>query len=250
MSKRLAGKVAIVTGGNSGIGLETAKVFEQQGAQVVITGRRKDVVDAAAAEIGGSSIGIQSDTANLADIDALYKQVNDKFGKIDILFLNAGIAKFAPIESIDEALFDSMVNTNLKGLFFGVQKSLPYLADKTSIILNTSIAAQLGLANTNVYSATKAAVRSLARTLSSELVERGVRVNALAPGHVQTPIFGKLGLSEEVISNMAENLMTEIPMKRFGQPADIAKAALFLASDESSYMAGTETVVDGGVSQL
>lgn len=250
MAHKLAGKVAVITGGNSGIGLATAKVFQTEGATVVITGRRKEAVEAAVKEIGGNSIGFTSDTANLNAIRELYRDVNERVGKIDVLFLNAGVAKFGPVDSVDEATFDDMVNVNFKGLFFNVQYALPVLNDNASIILTTTMAGRKGYPDTSVYSATKAAVRSLARTLSAELVGRGIRVNAVSPGPIETPIFGKLGVPEEGVPGLKEGFKDVVPMKRFGSADEIAKPALFLASDDSSFVLGVELMVDGGTAQL
>jgi len=250
MSRKLENKVAVITGGNSGIGLSTAKLFQAEGARVVITGRRQDVIDSAIKEIGGDSIGFKSDTSKLDDIAALYEKVKDQFGKIDILFLNAGIAKFGPFTSVDEATFDEMVNINFKGLFFNLQKALPLLNEGASVILTTSIADQKGFPDTSVYSATKAAVRSLARTLSAELADKKIRVNAIAPGPIDTPIFEKLGAPEEAVEEIKGGFESMVPMKRMGSPDEIAGAALFLASDDSSFVLGVELVVDGGMAQL
>jgi len=250
MAHKLAGKVAVITGGNSGIGLATAKVFQTEGATVVITGRRKEAVEAAVKEIGGNSIGFTSDTANLNAIRELYRDVNERVGKIDVLFLNAGVGKFGPVDSVDEATFDDMVNVNFKGLFFNVQYALPVLNDNASIILTTTMANRKGYPDTSVYSATKAAVRSLARTLSAELVGRGIRVNAVSPGPIETPIFGKLGVPEEGVPGLKEGFKDVVPMKRFGSADEIAKPALFLASDDSSFVLGVELMVDGGTAQL
>jgi NAD(P)-dependent dehydrogenase (short-subunit alcohol dehydrogenase family) len=250
MSQKLKGKVAVITGGNSGIGLATAKLFQVEGAKVIITGRRKEAVEAAVKEIGGASAGFVSDTGNLNDIVDLYQQIHKTVGKIDVLFLNAGIAIFGPFDTIDEATFDAMVNVNFKGLFFNVQKAAPLLNEGASVIINSSIADQKGFPNTNIYAATKAAVRSLARTLSTELLERKVRVNSLAPGPIDTPIFDKVGVPAEAVSDMKESFAGENPMKRMGSSDEIAKAALFLASDDSSYITGIDLPVDGGMTQL
>ena len=250
MPSKLKDKVAIITGGNSGIGLATAKLFQAEGARVIITGRRKEAVEAAVKEIGGTCKGIVSDTGSLSDIVHLYEQIQQSGFKIDILFLNAGIAIFGPFETMDEATFDAMVNVNFKGLFFNVQKAAPLLNDGASIIINSSIADQKGFPNTNIYAATKAAVRSLARTLSTELLERKIRVNSLAPGPIDTPIFDKIGIPAEAVPEMKEGFAAQNPMKRFGTSEEIAKAALFLASDDSSYVTGIDLTVDGGVTQL
>jgi len=250
MALRLQGKVAVITGGNSGIGLATAKLFQAEGAKVIITGRRKEALDTAVKEIGGECTGILSDTGNMNDITDLYQQIHKTVGTFDVLFLNAGIAIFGPFDTIDEAAFDAMVNVNFKGLFFNVQKALPLLNEGASVIINSSIADQKGFPNTNIYAATKAAVRSLARTLSTELLEKKVRVNSLAPGPIDTPIFDKVGVPAEAVTDMKESFAGENPMKRLGTPEEIAKAALFLASDDSSYVTGIDLTVDGGVTQL
>ncbi len=250
MSSRLKDKVAVITGGNSGIGLASAKLFQAEGARVIITGRRKEAVDAAVKEIGGASKGIVSDTGNLNDITSLYEQIQQSGFKIDVLFLNAGIAIFGPFDTMDEAAFDAMVNVNFKGLFFNIQKAVPVLNDGASIIINSSIADQKGFPNTNIYAATKAAVRSLARTLSTELLERKIRVNSLAPGPIDTPIFDKVGIPAEAVPEMKESFAGQNPMKRMGTPDEIAKAALFLASSDSSYITGIDLTVDGGMTQL
>ena len=250
MASKLNGKVAVITGGNSGIGLATAKLFQAEGATVVITGRRKKAVEEAIKEIGGNSTGFVSDTGNLEAIHALYQEVKKNIGKIDVLFLNAGVATFGPFDSIDEATFDEMVNVNFKGLFFNVQTALPLLNDGASVIFNSSIADQKGFPNTNVYGATKAAVRSLARTLATELLDRKIRVNAIAPGPIDTPIFEKMGAPPEAVSEMKESFASQNPMKRMGTSEEIAKATLFLASDDSSYITGIDLMVDGGATQL
>ncbi|MFB3071681.1 MAG: SDR family NAD(P)-dependent oxidoreductase, partial [Nitrospirales bacterium] len=220
MANKLTGKVALITGGNSGIGLATAKLFQAEGANVVITGRRQNAVAAAVREIGGKSTGIVSDTGNVNDIQALYQTVKEQYGKIDVLFLNAGVATFGSFTEVDEAAFDNMVNVNFKGLFFNVQMALPLLTEGSSVIFTTSVADQKGFATTSVYSATKAAVRSLARSLSAELVEHKIRFNAIAPGPIDTPIFDKLGIPKETIPEVKEGFASQVPMKRMGSPDD------------------------------
>jgi NAD(P)-dependent dehydrogenase (short-subunit alcohol dehydrogenase family) len=248
---KLDGKVAVITGGNSGIGLATAKEFVAQGAQVVISGRDQKTLDEAAKELDGKLLAVRADVAKLADIDKLFGAVKTKFGRIDVLFVNAGVGKFVPIEAMSEEIYDSIVDINLKGAFFTVQKALPLLADGASIVLNTSIAAHIGRPiGTSVYSASKAALLSLARTLSAELVGRNIRVNAISPGPVTTPIFGRLGLPAEALAQLRQDVESQVPMKRFGRPEEIAKAALFLASSDSSFLLGSEIVADGGLSQL
>ena len=247
---RLAGKVAVITGGNSGIGLATAKLFRAEGATVVITGRRQDAVAAAVKEIGGNTTGLVSDAGKVNEIQTLYQELKLQHDKIDVLFLNAGIATFGPFAEVDETTFDGMVNVNFKGLFFNVQNALPLLTEGSSVIFNTSIADQKGFVATSVYSATKAAVRSLARTLSAELVDRKIRFNAIAPGPIDTPIFDKLGVPPESVPEVKESFASQIPMNRMGRPDDIANAALFLASDDSSFIMGIDLTVDGGMAHL
>ena len=250
MGNKLEGKIAVITGGNSGIGLATAKLFQIEGATVVITGRRQEAIDSAIKDIGGNSIGFVSDAGNMNDIQALYDNIHKKVGKIDVLFLNAGVATFGPFMSMDEATFDHMNNVNFKGLFFNVQKAVPYLNEGASIVFNSSIADQKGFPATNIYAATKAAVRSLARTLAGELFEHKIRVNSIAPGPIDTPIFDKLGFPEGASGEIKDGFAKENPMKRMGTPEEIAKAALFLASDDSSYIMGIDLTVDGGMTQL
>ena len=242
---KLQGKVAVITGGNSGIGLATAQEFKDQGAQVVIFGRTQKSLKDAAQTIGNGTLAVQGDVTHLADLDRLYQQTVEHFGKVDVLVVNAGISKPVPVEQLDEALFDEISNTNFKGAFFTVQRALPHLNDGASIILVTAAVNQKGVPGYSIVSATKAALRSLARTLAAELLPKGIRVNALAVGTIETPIFGKLGLPVEL-----ESWAEQIPMKRFGQPQEMAKAALFLASSDSSYITGTELVADGGKTQI
>jgi len=247
---KLAGKVAVVTGGNSGIGLATAKRFRQEGAQVVISGRSRKTLDEAVKAIGNGVLSIQADVANLADLDKLYKEVADKFGKIDVLFVNAGVAKFAPLADTTESTYDEQFDINVKGAYFTIQKSVPLLNDGASIILNTSVADSKGNVNTSAYSATKAALRSLARTAAAELVGRGIRVNAVAPGPIVTPIFGRTGLPQEAVDQFAKEIIEKVPMKRFGQPEEVAATVAFLASEDASYITGIEINVDGGLGQI
>jgi len=248
LTKKLDGKVAVITGGSSGIGLATAKLFHDEGAKVIITGRNQEQLDTAANELGVT--GIKSDVALLSDIDNLYKEVKEKFGNIDILFLNAGIAPFVPLEHVNEEHYDSVMNINVKGLFFGVQKALPILNNNASIILTSSVVNKIGMARTSVYAASKAAVRSFARSMSAELVSKGIRVNVISPGPIDTPIFSKLEMNDEQMEEMKNGVIQMNPMKRFGKPEEIATTALFLASNDSSYMLGAEIDVDGGMTQL
>ncbi len=252
---RLAGKVGVITGGSTGIGLATAKRFAQEGMDhVFITGRRKDLLDAAVAEIGEKATGIPGDVANLNDLDRLYQAV-ERYGqrrygqKIDVIFANAGVAHLAPFGSVDEKFFDLHFDVNVKGLFFSVQKGLPFMNDGGSIILNASIATTKGFPGMSVYSATKAAVRSFARTWTNELSERHIRVNAISPGHIDTPILESLQQGA-ALTAMKEGFTKAVPLGRMGDPDEIAKVVSFLASDESSYVSGIELFVDGGVAQI
>jgi NAD(P)-dependent dehydrogenase (short-subunit alcohol dehydrogenase family) len=247
---RLKGKIAVITGGNSGIGLATAREFVEQGAKVVVSGRDQKTLDEAVRELGPEVLAVRADVAQLADIDKLFTAVKAKFGRIDVLFVNAGIGKFAPFDAVTEEFYDAILDVNLKGAYFTIQKSLPLLADGASIVLNTSINAHIGMANSSVYAASKAALLSLARTLSAELVGRNIRVNAISPGPVTTPIFGRLGLPPEALDQLRQDVTSQVPMKRFGRPEEIAKTALFLASSDSSFLLGSEIVADGGMSQL
>jgi NAD(P)-dependent dehydrogenase (short-subunit alcohol dehydrogenase family) len=247
---KLAEKVVFVTGGSSGIGLATAKLFSQEGAKVVISGRDRAALNDAASAIGGDVLALQADVADLAQIDQLYSVISEKLGKIDVLFANAGVAKFAPLEATTEALYDEVFTINLKGLYFTVQKALAHLNDNAAIVLNTSFLGEIGLPGTSVLGASKAAVRSLAKTFSAELISRGIRVNAVSPGAISTPIYGKLDMPQEAVDKMAQNIIAQVPMKRFGAPEDIAKAVLFLSTSDSAYILGAEIAVDGGISQL
>jgi len=247
---RLDGKVAVITGGNSGIGLATAVEFAREGASVVISGRDSKTLESAAKQIGGDVLTVVSDVSRVADIDKLIAAVNKKYGRIDVLFVNAGVAKFAPIETFTEAQFDEMVNINFKGAFFTVQKALPLLKKGASVIFTTSVANEIGMATSAVYAGTKAAVRSLARTLSGELIAKGIRVNAVSPGPIQTPIFGRMGMSAEQASDMAKNIAAQVPLGRIGTSEEVARTAVFLASSDSSFTVGAEIPVDGGLSQL
>src|SRR5262245_49546645 len=247
----LKDKVAVITGGSTGIGLATARRFLEEGARVVLTGRTNATLDAAVAELDAHDrvLAVRGDVANLDDLDRLYGAVKQRLGRIDTLFANAGVARFAPMDAVDEALFDLHFGVNVKGLYFSVQKALPLMSRGGTIVLNSSIANASGMANTSVYAATKAAVRSLARTLSSELGPRGIRVNAVSPGPIRTPIFDKLGLAKEAMGAFEERIATRTSLARMGKSEEIAKAVLFLSSDESSYVVGADFVVDGGYQQ-
>src|SRR6266700_4409365 len=248
--KRLEGKVAVVTGGNSGIGLAAAKRLQEEGARVAIAGRNKKTLDEAVRTIGNGVVAVQADVAKLTEVDKLYSEVSKKLGKIDVLFVNAGVAKFAPLAETSESLYDEQFDTNIKGAYFTVQKAIPLLNDGASIILNTSVADRKGTVGASAYSATKAALRSLARTAAAELVGRGIRVNTVAPVPIVTPIFGKTGLPQEAIDEFAKGVLTRVPMKRFGQPEEVAAAVAFLASQDASYITGVEINVDGGLGQI
>lgn len=249
MSK-LTNKIAVVTGGNSGIGLATAQAFINEGATVVITGRNQEKLDSAIKQLGVGAIAIKGDVSNLKDLDTLFATVKEKYGKIDVLFANAGGAKIAPISEVTEEHFDTTFNINVKGLYFTIQKALPLLSDDASVILNASIVSTKGLPGLSVYSATKAAVRSFARTLTSELSERGIRVNVISPGPIETPFYGELGVSEQVVNDFGAEIIKQVPQGRFGKAEEIAGAAVFLASSDSSYITGIELTVDGGMAQV
>jgi NAD(P)-dependent dehydrogenase (short-subunit alcohol dehydrogenase family) len=248
--KKLEGKVAVVTGGNSGIGLATAKLLRDEGAKVAISGRDHDTLNSAKKEIGGDTLAIRSDVSNPADLDSLFSKVVQAFGKLDVLFANAGVAKFAPISDSPESMFDEIFDINVKGVFLTIQRALPHLNDGASIVLNTSFLGAAGFAGTSVYSASKAAVRSFARSAAAELVGRGIRVNAVSPGPIATPIYGRLGLPKEAVDAMAGSILATVPMKRFGQADEVAKTVLFLASADASYITGVELAVDGGEGQV
>lgn len=240
----LDGKVAVVTGGNSGIGYSTAKKLKEDGATVIITGRSAEKVNTAAAELGVR--GITADVLDLSAIITAVNQVKNEFGNIDILFVNAGVFAPAPIGQISEDMFDYQMGINFKGAVFTIEKFLPILNDGGSIINLSSINAYTGMPNTAVYGASKAALNSYTRTAATELAPRKIRVNAVNPGPIYTPIFGKTGMSEEQLNGMAEAMQNRIPLKRYGQPEDIAELAAFLASDRASFITGAEYNIDGG----
>src|SRR5213593_1434647 len=247
---KLEGKIALITGGNSGIGLATAKQFVNEGAYVFITGRRDAELAAAVKEIGSNITGVQGDVANLGDLDRLFAQIKREKGKLDIVFANAGAATYAALGQITEEHYDSIFNTNVKGLLFTVQKALPLMPDGASIILNASIVASKGLTANSVYSATKAAVRSFARTWTTDLKDRRIRVNAVSPGPIDTPGLNDLVASTGGGEQRLRMLSDSVPLGRLGRPDEIAKAVVFLASDDSSYVTGTELFVDGGIAQV
>lgn len=250
MSKKFAGKIAVVTGGSTGMGLATAKRFVEEGMDhVFITGRRRQTLDSAVKEIGKNVTAVQGDIGNLSDVDRLYDAVKKFQRPLDVIFANAGLAKVAPLGDVDEEFFDLHFNANVKGLFFSVQKGLPFMKDGGAIILNGSIAGIKGFPALSVYSATKAAVRSFARTWTNDLRSRRIRVNVLSPGHIDTPILD--GMQQgEALTKMKKEMENNVPLGRLGDPDEIAKAVSFLASDDASYVAGTELYVDGGVAQI
>ena len=244
---KLDGKIALVTGGNSGIGLATAKRFAAEGATVVVTGRRQDALDAAVREIGGSAVGVQGDVSNLADLDRLYAGIERDHGRLDVLFANAGLATLTPFEEATEAQFDHEFDVNVKGLFFTVQKALPLMKGGGSVVLNASIVATKGFEAMSVYSATKAAVRSFARTWTTDLKGRGIRVNVVSPGPIVTPGAETLMGGDETF---AKNMGAMVPLGRVGDADEIAKSVVYLASDDSSFVTGIDLVVDGGLAQV
>jgi NAD(P)-dependent dehydrogenase (short-subunit alcohol dehydrogenase family) len=248
---KLEDKVAVITGGNSGIGLATAKRFVAEGAYVFITGRRQSELDAAVKQISNGVTAVQGDVSNLADLDRLYATVEQQKGRIDILFANAGTGEFAPLGAITEEHFDNTFNANVKGLLFTVQKALPLLKDGSSIILNASTASITGAPAFSVYSASKAAVRSFARTFTTDLKARNIRVNAVSPGVIPSPGYRtSLGMTEEQVTQYADSVVDKIPLGRTGTLDEVAKVVSFLASDESSYVTGIELFVDGGITQI
>jgi NAD(P)-dependent dehydrogenase (short-subunit alcohol dehydrogenase family) len=250
LTNKLVGKVAVITGASTGIGLAAAKRFIREGMdRVFITGRRENALDAAVAEIGEKATGIPGNVASLTDVDRLYEAVKRYGRKLDVIFANAGVAQLVPFGNVDEKFFDLHFDANVKGLFFSVQKGLPFMNDGGSIILTASIASIKGFPGMSVYSATKAAVRSFARTWTNELRERRIRVNAISPGHIDTPIMESLQQGE-ALAEMKDGFRKAVPLGRMGDPDEIAKAVAFLASDEASYVSGIELYVDGGVAQI
>jgi len=247
---RLQNKTALITGGNSGIGFATAKEFIQQGATVIITGRNQSALDEAKQALGNKVYTILSNSSSMGDIDKLPKQVEQLAKKLDIVFINAGTANFTLFEAVTEAQYDEQFNTNVKGAFFTIQKLLPLINDGGSIILNASISAHIGMATSSVYSATKAALLTFTRSLSTELLSRRIRVNAISPGPIATPIFGKIGIPAEQVNSLQTGIQSQVPLGRFGDPEEIARIATFFASDDSSFVLGAELIADGGMHTL
>jgi NAD(P)-dependent dehydrogenase (short-subunit alcohol dehydrogenase family) len=247
---RLTGKTALITGGTTGIGFATAKLFISEGARVAITGQNAERVAAAGKELGEGVIALRADVASLADMRAVAQRLKADFGTLDILFANAGIASPMPFSDVDEANIDRLLDINVKGVIYSVQSMLPLLANPASVVLNSSTLAEKGAPGMAVYAATKAAVRSLARSLSTEYTARGIRFNVVSPGLTETPIYGKLGMSAEAVEQWGAQMVAGVPAKRFAQADEIARAVLFLASEDSSYMLGENLLVDGGFATI
>jgi NAD(P)-dependent dehydrogenase (short-subunit alcohol dehydrogenase family) len=248
--KRFANKTVLVTGGNSGIGFATAQQFANEGARVIITGRDQARLDEALDKLGSSAISILSDASDSKSAKAIGTELASKGITLDAVFINAGVAKFSPLDGVDDAFWDYTFNTNVKGAYFTIQAITPLLNQGAAIILNGSINAHIGMENSSVYAASKAAVISFAKTLSAELIGRGARVNVVSPGPITTPLYGKLGIAAEQLSEVAAGIQSQIPLKRFGTPDEVASAVLYLSSPEAAFIVGTELIVDGGMSQL
>lgn len=243
---RLKGKTAVVTGGSTGLGFETAKHFIEEGARVIITGQNAERLAEAAGKLGAGAKGVRADVRSLSELEKLAEEVKKDFGGLDILFVNAGVGAFAPLEGVDEAAFDFQFDINVKGAFFTIQKLAGLLKSGSSVIINSSGVNEKGLAGAAVYAATKAAVRSFARSLAAEFGPRGIRVNALSPGYIPTEFQGKMGMPEEALEGFKKSIEKSVPLGRVGQKDEVARAAVFLASDESSYITATDLTVDGG----
>jgi NAD(P)-dependent dehydrogenase (short-subunit alcohol dehydrogenase family) len=243
----LSGKIALVTGGTTGIGLASARLFHAAGARVVVTGNNPETIDRARRELPDDVLVLRADARKIADAELVAQEIARRFGGLDVVFLNAGVARFAPLGGVDEAFYDDLMDVNVKGVVFTLQKVLPLLRPGASVLVNTSVVDQKGMANASIYSATKGAVGALVRALAVELADRGVRVNAVSPGPIATPIYDKLGMPEAALTSFAESMAAKVPLKRFGGADEVAQAALFLASPASSFMTGAELAVDGGV---
>jgi NAD(P)-dependent dehydrogenase (short-subunit alcohol dehydrogenase family) len=249
-AQRFQGKVAVVTGGNSGIGLGVAKAYAREGAQVAITGRNEKTLEAAATEIGDGTLAIQSDAGKVAEIETAMKKIKERFGRIDAMFVNAGVAKLIPFDEVTEEFFDETVNINMKGVFFTVQKAIPLMSKGSAIVLNASINAHLGMPGTTVYGATKAAVINMAKTVSRDLLEKGIRVNAISPGPITSALLGRDGMSQEKVQEIKDWIQSQVPIKRFGTPEEIAAGVLYLTAPESAFVLGAELIIDGGMATL
>jgi NAD(P)-dependent dehydrogenase (short-subunit alcohol dehydrogenase family) len=245
--KRFDGKTAVITGGNSGIGLSVAKAFAREGASVVITGRDEASLSSAAKEIGGGALALRVDATKMSDLDALMAQVHSKFGKIDALFANAGVGKFVPFEQVTEAFYDEIMNVNVKGVFFTVQKALPLLGPGSAVVLNASINGHKGMPGTTVYGASKAAVLNMVRTMSADLVSRGIRVNSISPGPIESALLSRLGMPDEQLKQTKDWIRGQVPIKRFGTGEEIAEAVLYLCSPGAGFTIGADLVIDGGM---
>lgn len=248
--QKLSDKTALITGGNSGIGLAAAKLFLEHGARLAITGRDLESLEQARQTLGEDVLAVRSDASKISDIELLMALAEERFGRLDVLFVNAAIAHAAPFELVTEEQFDEMTAVNFRGVFFTIQKALPLLSNNSSIIVTNSIANRMGSPNFSVYGACKAALRSLVQTLGLELIGRGIRINAISPGPIDTPMYGRVGLPGEVEQAVKAEIHRKSPIKRFGEPEEVAKVALFLASEDSSYIVGEEIVVDGGMNLL
>lgn len=244
------GKTIVITGGNSGMGFSTAKRFAQEGANVVITGRNPETLKIAESELGPNTLALQIDVTKLSEIDRLVSETTARFGKVDVLFANAGLGELRSVSQTSEEIYDKIMNTNVKGLFFTVQKFLPHLNKEASVILNSSIAGGKGMENLSVYNASKAAVRSFARSFTNDLKGQGIRVNSLSPGPIDTPFFSKTDLSQEHIEQFAQSITAQVPLGRFGNSEEIANTVYWLASRQSSYVTGIDLPVDGGIAQV
>jgi NAD(P)-dependent dehydrogenase (short-subunit alcohol dehydrogenase family) len=250
MNMKLSNKIALVTGGTSGIGLEVAKLFRDQGARVIVTGVDQTRLDAASRELGGGVLVLRADLRLAGELDKVFDQIRQKFGRLDVLFANAGVGLAATLDAVTEKQIDEQFAVNFKGIFFTVQKAAPLMAKGGSIVLTTSFLNAVGSPGLSILSATKAAVRSLARSLGAELAPRGIRVNAVSPGPISTPFHSKLGLSEKELKEAAGGIEARVPLHRFGEADEVAKAVLFLASEDASFITGSEIVVDGGLTQF
>jgi NAD(P)-dependent dehydrogenase (short-subunit alcohol dehydrogenase family) len=249
-AQRFKGKVAVVTGGNSGIGLGVAKAYAREGAQVAITGRNENTLEVAAKEIGDGTLAIQSDSGKVREIEAAMQKINQRFGRIDALFVNAGVGKFVPFEEVTEQFFDETIGINMKGVFFTVQKAISLMSKGSAIVLNASINAHLGMPGTTVYGATKAAVINMAKTLSADLLEKGIRVNAISPGPITSALLARDGISQEKLQETKDWIQNQVPIGRFGTPGEIAAAVLYLTAPESAFVLGAELIIDGGMATL